>query len=173
LRRSATATARALLPRQQRFALGLGPLLIALIAEDGRQHNGTTALVLHGKRRLRHGDRLAGHEVTQLGVLAARLGDVAEHQDHAEDPPLLIANRRGAVVDRDLRTILAPEHSMVGEADDLAVAEHLGDRVLDALAGGLVDDVEDLLERAALGVFARPSGELNGHRVHEDNTPHV
>ena len=48
----------------------------------------------------------------------------------------------------------------------LLQALHLGDGIFDGQAGGLVDDVEDLVERAVLGLGLGPSGEFLGDRVH-------
>ncbi len=58
---------------------------------------------------------------------------------------------------------------MIGQADDLVQAFHLGDRVLDDGAGVFIDDMEDRLQRLALGFGLGPAGEVNCDRVHHLN----
>ncbi len=57
---------------EEPLALGLGPLLIAAIADDGRQQDGPAAGVAHGERGLRDGDGLAGSEVTHHRLAVER-----------------------------------------------------------------------------------------------------
>ena len=104
--------------------------------------------------------RALGHAPLQLGIqpahfhfaLAERLlpapvlGDVAEGQDDAPDVPGFVPDRRGAVGDRPLGPVAGDQERMVGQADDGAVAEHPGDRMLDRLASLLGDDAEDVVQ---------------------------
>jgi hypothetical protein len=55
--------------------------------------------------------------------------------------------------------------TVVGQADDPAVAQGARRRVLDRRAARLADDVEHPVERLAHGVGARPAGERLGDRV--------
>ena len=90
------------------------------------------------------GELLVGE---QGGAGAALHGDVAEDHDDAGEFAGLVADGRSAVVDGDLRAILANKDGVVGDADDEVEALDLGDGVFNGQAGGLVDDVEDLSER--------------------------
>ena len=55
---------------------------------------------------------------------------------------------------------------MVGQAADEARLDDLPDRLLDDLAGLLVDDAEDVFQRLPVGLGGDPSGERLGHGVH-------
>ena len=60
---------------------------------------------------------------------ATPLGDVAEHQDAADDFARLVPDRSGTVVDGVLDSVFADEHRVIGEADDRAVSERSWQRV--------------------------------------------
>ena len=55
---------------------------------------------------------------------------------------------------------------MVAYGDDAPQALSLDDGIFDGQAGGLVDDVEDLVEREVAGLGLWPSGEFLGDGVH-------
>ncbi len=105
--------------------------------------------------------------VGEQGILTLQgHGDVAEDEDDAHEVSVFIADGRAGVVDEEFCAIAADEDGVVGEGDDAIEALHLGDRVLERLAGGPIDDVEDLVHGEAVGVFVGPAGELLGDVVH-------
>jgi hypothetical protein len=77
-----------------------------------------------------------------------------------------VADGRAAVVDGELGAVLAQQDGVLGDADDALEALHLGDGIFDGQMGGLVDDVEDLVERKVAGLGLSPSGEFLGDQVH-------
>jgi hypothetical protein len=74
------------------------------------------------------------------------LGHVPEHHHHPGDGPVLAADRGAGVVDRDLLPVPGDQGGVVGQPDDHALPQYPGDRVLDRLAGRLVDDAENPVE---------------------------
>ena len=92
--------------------------------------------------------------------------DVTEDEHDADEAAELVADRGTAVVDEDFASILADENGVIGEGDTGVEALDLGDRVLDGLAAGLADDLEDMLKREAQGFGGGPAGELLGYVVH-------
>ena len=94
------------------------------------------------------------------------MGDVAEDHDDAGEFAGLVADGRAAVVDGELGAVFADQDGVVGEADDAVETLDLGDGVFDVLPGGLVDDVEDFLDRTVDGLGLEPAGELLGDDVH-------
>ena len=95
------------------------------------------------------------------------VADVVEDQDDALDAAVVVLDGCGTVVDGACRAVPGGEDGVVGEADDDAVAEHLGDGVLGRLAGVLIGDAEDLRQGLARRLVARPAGERLGDRVEE------
>ena len=99
------------------------------------------------------------------------LAHVVEDEDDALDAATIIRDGCGRVVDRAARPVLGREVRMIGEADHDALAQHPRDGVLDRLAGDLIGDTEDVLERLPACLFARPSRQRLGHRVQEGDAP--
>ena len=99
--------------------------------------------------------------------VARSLGHVAEDHDDADDPPAVVPDRRGAVLDGRLGAVAGDQDGVVGQADDDPLADDPVDRVLGRLPGLLVDDPEDLLDRPARRLSWRPAGERLGDRVEE------
>ena len=110
------------------------------------------------------GELLVGE---QGGAGAALHGDVAEDHDDAGEFAGLVADGCAAVVDGKLGAVLADEDGVVGDADDAVEPLDFGDGVLNRLAGGLVDDVEDFADGAIAGVGFEPSGEFLGDGIHQ------
>jgi hypothetical protein len=100
-----------------------------------------------------------------LGLPA--VGDVVEDEDDADRPPVPVFDGGGAVVDGGLAPVARDEHGVVGEPDRHALAQDLRHGALDLLARLLVEDAEDLRERAAPRLAGRPAGEPLGDRVEE------
>ena len=96
------------------------------------------------------GDRLLG---------AALLGDVAKRENHAEGASRVVEDRRGAVGDRTFGPITTDQHAVVREADDLPGAEDQTGRVVDSLAGRLVDDLKHVRQRLSLRALTGPAGQ--------------
>ncbi len=101
------------------------------------------------------------------------LGDVAEDEDDARDPALIVLDGGRTVVDRAFPPVAADEHGVVGEADGLAGGQDLLDGVLDGPPGQLVDDGEDLGQSLAVGLGVGPAREGLGDGVQEEDTPLV
>ena len=95
------------------------------------------------------------------------LGDIAEHQHGADHLPVAVANRRATVGDGALAAIACNQHGVVGQALYRAMRQGFHDRDRGGLAGFLVDDVENLVHRAADGFRLRPAGELFGNGIQE------
>jgi hypothetical protein len=55
-------------------------------------------------------------------LLAPLFADVAEHQHRADDALLIVADRRGAVVDRRLASVARQQQRLVDQSDDLPLA---------------------------------------------------
>ena len=106
-----------------------------------------------------------GGEQSVLGLAFA--GDVAEDHDDAGECAGAVADGSAAVVDVDFGAVAADEDGVVGEADDALEALDFGDGGFDELAGGFVDDVEDLFEGPVEGFGLRPAGELLGDGVEQ------
>ena len=66
----------------------------------------------------------------------------------------------------DLGSVVAEEDGVVGDADDAVEALDLGDGGFHGLAGGLVEDVEDVSRGCPAGFGLSPAGQFAGHRVH-------
>ena len=122
--------------------------VVDLVGDGGGQASGDGELLICQQRVL----GLAFH------------GDVAEDQDDAGDAVCAVANGRAAVGDIQLCLVFADEDRMVAEADDAVQPLYLGDWIFHGLAGRLVDDMEDRLERLSLGFGLGPSGELDCDR---------
>ena len=71
-------------------------------------------------------------------------GDVAEHENHADDSPFAVADRRRVLVNR--RSVPSVLTSTVGapKATTFAVCEDAADRVASGPAAMFVEDVEDI-----------------------------
>ena len=92
--------------------------------------------------------------------------DVPEDHDDADEVPGLAPDRGGTVVDGPLAPVPGDEQRVVGEAADEARLDDLPHRLLDGLAGLLVDDAEDVFQGLPEGLGRRPSGERLGDGVH-------
>ena len=96
-------------------------------------------------------------------------GRVAEDQDDSADAPPVVDDAVRTVVDGHLCAVSGQQHRVIGQSDHGAQAEYLGRRVLDRLAGLLVDDVEHLREWPSGGFPLRPSRQRLGRRVQENH----
>src|SRR5581483_6511922 len=98
------------------------------------------------------------------------LGNVSEHQDSAEQTALAVTDRRAAVIDGVLHTILTDQHGVIGKADDQPLAQHTLYRVGHRLAGLLIDDMKNLFDVAPGSIGLCPAGQTLRHRVNESYT---
>ena len=92
-------------------------------------------------------DSAASRASFQLLLVLLVFGKIAEYEHDAADLTAGIANRRAAVVDRQLRAISSNQKRVIGETNDNTGAHDLVDRVLDRRAGEFVDDLEDVGDR--------------------------
>ena len=151
--RSSTSRARCLTCRSMTSRAHSRSLLRLRPAERA-----ATALLIGGQRVA----QLVGEHGQEL-VLAAvglprssslvGLGAVGDRRGRPGRRPRCCprSSRIGAALscDRPLGPVAGDQERVVGQADDGAVAEHPGDRILDRLASLLVDDPEDLAPAAA------------------------
>ena len=80
-------------------------------------------------------------------------GDIPEDQHASGHDAALVADRRGAVVDRALAAVLADEHRVIRQADDHALRAAPSSRGFrPGCARVLADDAEHGVERLADGV---------------------
>jgi len=106
----------------------------------------------------------------QQRVLAgAPLGHIAEHQHHANELALAVADGRAAVVDGHLAAVAPQQHRVVGQPGHPPLAQHARHRAFHLGPRALVDDAEHLADGLAHGLGLRPAGEGLGHRVHEED----
>jgi hypothetical protein len=87
------------------------------------------------------------------------LRNVAKRQYASGNAPVLVLDRRRAVVDRALDAVLADQHGVVGEADDGILAQRPRSRTLKRLARFLVDDPEHAVQRLAACFRVPPAGQ--------------
>ncbi len=80
-----------------------------------------------------------------------RHGDVAEDEDDAEEVAVFIADGSAGVVDEEFRAVTADQDGVIGKGDAVVEPLDLGDGMLERLASGLVDDVEDLVDGQFVG----------------------
>ncbi len=78
-----------------------------------------------------------------------------------------IPDRGGAVVNGALLAVPGDQDGVVRQPDDHALLQCPQRRVLDRLAGVLVDDAEHVLQGAARGFLGLPADKLLGDRVEE------
>ena len=109
--------------------------------------------------------------VVQGLARAVLLGDVGEHQDHAGDGALPVADRRGAIGDLIFDAIARKQRCVVREAHDLAPLEHPAHRILRRQACKRIENAKHLGERATGCACQRPAGEPLGNRVHAGDSP--
>ena len=76
------------------------------------------------------------------------LGDVTEHEHHALNRTIRVADGSSAVIDRMLTAVFGNEDGVVRQSYDLAFSENLGDGVFNRLTRLLIDDTEYFGERA-------------------------
>ena len=111
------------------------------------------------------GQDVVARVVRELAIQLAALADVVEHQHAAEHIAGAVANGRGAALDVQLVAV-APDQQRRPHALDRARApDRNRQRILQRLAGLLVEAAEDLVDDAALRVLQAPAGELLRHRV--------
>ena len=122
---------------------------------DDRGQGSAQLVREHGEKLVLRPARLrfGGHLFERLA-----LRRVAEDQHHAHRVFARIADRRAAVVDRQLGPVAPQQDGVVGQADDDAGAQHLEDGTFHRLPRLLVDDAEDVVERPAARLGRRPAG---------------
>src|SRR5215472_3173590 len=111
------------------------------------------------------GEQIVARVIGEPAVELARLAHIVEHQHPAGHVPRAIADRRGGALDIELVAIAPDEEHRPHRLDGANAADRHRQRILERLAGLLVEGAEDLLHRASHGVFQAPAGELFRHRV--------
>ena len=149
---------------EELFGLFLLGFMLQEVEEVGNGVEGVVDLVGDGGGEASgDGELLVGQ---QGGAGFDFEGDVAEDHDDAGDLAGRVADGGSAVVDGEFGAVLAHQGGVVGDGDDALQALHLDDGIFDGLAGDLVDDVEDLIEREVACLGLGPSGEFLGDGVH-------
>ena len=111
-----------------------------------------------------------GQQAIDLGFRLFAFDDVAEDEHTAGNLAVLVANRGGAVVDRDLDAIFANQERVIRQADDDPLGQHAVDGIHGRLARGFIDDPQHVLERLALGIVGCPAGERRGDWIDEHDS---
>ena len=114
---------------------------------------------MEGDDAVHHGieDRLDQRGIVAQGLVRRIFfGDIAEHQHGTEHLAVAVANRCATVGDGALAAIERNQHGVVGQAVYRAMRQGFLYRDNGGLAGFLVDDVKNLVHRAA-GGFAPAS----------------
>src|SRR5580658_3622167 len=111
------------------------------------------------------GQQVVAGVVGEPAVELARFADVVEHQHAAGHVAGTVADRRGGALDVQLVAVAADEQHRPDRFDRTDAPDRHRQRVLQRFAGLLVERTEDLLDRAAHGVFQAPAGQLFGDRV--------
>ena len=104
--------------------------------------------------------------VLQLAAHAVGLAHVAEHQHHAHDLPLGVADGGSAVGDLVFGPVAREQGGVVAQRHHLALVHHLLHRVHLGFARAGVDDAEHIGQWLPQGLRQRPAGQALGHRVH-------
>lgn len=94
-----------------------------------------------------------------------RLVHVFEHDHRAEYVPALIVDRRGRILDGRLEPVATDEEAVRGQTDDPVELYGPPHRVQRGFPCRPVDDSEDLGERPAQRLLARPPGHAFGHGI--------
>ena len=111
------------------------------------------------------GQRIVAREVRELAVQLPLLAHVVKHHHGADDVAAAILNRRRGILDGHDLPVTPSQDNVVRELHDSAFLQAAQDRILDELAGGLVRELDDVLDRIALCFAALPAGELLGHGI--------
>ena len=88
-----------------------------------------------------------------------------EHEHAAGHRAGAVADRRGRALDVELVAVLADQQHRAHRLDRADAAHGDRERVLERLAGLLVEGAEDLVDGAAKAVLEPPAGQLLRHRV--------
>ncbi len=103
--------------------------------------------------------------VGELAVQLAALAHVVEHEHAAGDGPGTVADRRGRALDVHLVAVALDEQRRAHGLDGAAAADRHRERVLERLAGLLVEPAEDVVDVPALGFLEAPAREVLRDRV--------
>ena len=136
--------------------------------------SGDPGALVGGQHRVADAVERGGEALLALSNCFLRVpvvGHVPEHQHRAAGHASPVSDRRAAVRDRPFGAVARDERGVIGEPDDHALGQHAADRVGCLRAGVLVDDVEDLLDRAANRLLLRPPGQPLGDGIDSRDPP--
>src|SRR5690606_22346236 len=111
------------------------------------------------------GEDVVTRVIRQLAVELATLADVMEHQDAAAYRTLAVAYRRGAALDVHLVAVAADQQGGTHRLDGARATDRHSQRILERLAGLLMEAAEDLVDAPALRMLQAPPGELLRDRI--------
>ena len=103
--------------------------------------------------------------IGQLAIQLAALADVVEHQHAARHVARAVANRRGAALDVQLVAVATDQQRRPHGLDRARAPDRDRQRILQRLAGFLVEAAEDLVDDATLRMLEAPAGQLLGDRI--------
>ena len=103
--------------------------------------------------------------IGETAVQFPRLAHVVEDEHAAGDRSAAVADGRGGALDVDLIAVAADEQHRADRFDRPRAADGHRERILERLAGFLVESAEDLLDGASLAVLEPPAGEGLGNRI--------
>ena len=109
--------------------------------------------------------RIVAREVRELAVQLPLLAHVVKHHDRTDHVAAAILDRRRRILNGHDLAVTPRQDDVVRERHDAAFLQAAQDRILDELAGRLVRELDDVLDRFALRFAALPARELLGHRV--------
>ena len=124
---------------------------------------------LHPALELAPVDETGQHVVTgvigQAPVQLARLADVVEDEHAAGYGAAAVTDRGGCAVYVEFVAVAADQQHRSDRLDRAGAADRHRQRVLERLAGFLMEAAEHLLDRAPLAVLEPPAGQRLGDRV--------
>jgi len=94
-------------------------------------------------------------------------GYIAKYQNYSQDAPMLSANRRRAVFDRNIAPIPGAQHGVISEVDHSPIPDDFVDRNLSRKAGSFVRDDEHLGYRLPGGILLAPARQSLRDHVQE------
>ena len=119
----------------------------------------------HALHRI-HGGAKALLALDERVLRSSLRGGVAKDENHAQELAA-VEYRSAGILDGMFSTVAGDQDRVIGESDDGALPQHLGDRAFHGCARVLVQDLEHLIERQAPRSSFRPAGQLLGDAVHE------
>ena len=111
------------------------------------------------------GKQIVAGVIAEAAIELARLADVVEHQHTAGRAASAIANRRCGALHIKLVAVAADQQHWPHRFDRTGAPYGDRQRILQRLAGLLVEGAKNLLNRLAHRIFQPPASEIFGNRI--------